>query len=487
MSSMIAAMERRATRLDPIIDRIWKRDHTVWRDDPAEISDRLGWLTVAEEFRDRTGDLSAIAERAAADGLERVVLLGMGGSSLAAETMRRIFGVAPGAMQLDVLDSTHPAAVMRIEASGDLRKTLFLVASKSGTTLETLSHMQYFYGRIQRGDRFIVITDPGSSLHSLAESHGFRGAFLNPPEIGGRYSALSLFGLVPAAMIGADIDAILGSAIAMMQRCREQGTSNPGARLGAFLAESARAGFDKATFLLPDFLAPLGPWIEQLIAESTGKEGRGILPVVGDHAGDRFGADRVFVDYTSSSVSDAFAIEPEHLGAEFFRLEFATAVAGHLLDINPFDQPDVAAAKEATAAILDAGGPSDPGFDDPMKVLSPPPDYVGILAYVDPTPENDALIERARASLRERTGMAVTAGFGPRYLHSTGQLHKGGPDGGAFLMVVDERRSEDVVIPGRGYTFGTLIDAQSLGDLRSLRERGRRVARIRMSDLESLV
>lgn len=457
--------------------RIWAKDYTLWGAGPQEISNRLGWLTLAEDFAHRTVELRAIARGVVEEGFERVVLLGMGGSSLAAETMRRIFGSAEGFPALTVLDSTHPSAVMRIEQEGDLRKTLFIVSSKSGTTLETLCHLQYFYGKIQRGDHFIVVTDPGSPLASLAEGHGFRGVFLNPSDIGGRYSALSLFGLVPAAMIGADLDALLESGASMAARCRAEGEDNPGVALGAWLASQAAAGRDKATFLFPDALKAFGLWVEQLIAESTGKDGKGIVPVIGDDASAPFGSDRAIIDYTGT-VQDAFGVDAEGLGGEFFRLEFATAVAGHLLAVNPFDQPNVSEAKEATSAMLAGGLLSDPGFDDLDGLLTAGPDYLAILAYIDPTPQNEALLERVRVALRDRTGRAVTAGFGPRYLHSTGQLHKGGPPGGAFLMVVDDRRGDDVAVPGRGYSFGTLIDAQALGDCASLRAKGRRVARI---------
>ncbi len=489
------AIERRIDALERerIVQRIWERDHTVWRPDPDQIADRLGWLTVAEALQPRASELRAIGQQIASEGFERAVLLGMGGSSLAAETMRRILGVASDAVDLVVLDSTHPAAVARVETSGDLRRTLFVVASKSGTTVETLSHLQYFYARIQRGDHFMAITDPGTPLASLAESHGFRGVFLNAPDIGGRYSALSLFGLVPAALIGADIDELLSGAIDMATACRGPAAGNPAALLGAAMGEAAAAGRDKATFALPDDLQPLGPWIEQLIAESTGKEGRGIVPVVGERPGDPsvYGKDRLFVALGAHPWLDAAAhpvvhVDPSPLGGEFFRFELATAIAGHVLGIQPFDQPNVAQAKEATAAILSSGGPRDPGFDDPGDVLDPPPDYLAILAYVDPSVENADAIEQARVALRDRLRVPVTAGFGPRYLHSTGQLHKGGAAGGGFLMVADATRSADAMIPGRGFTFGTLIDAQAQGDLTSLRSLGRRVARIRMQDLAAL-
>ncbi|HEX9695008.1 MAG TPA: glucose-6-phosphate isomerase [Actinomycetota bacterium] len=489
----IAAMAR-----DRTVERIWERDHTVWRDDPTEIADRLGWLDVAGVLRPRLDELTRFGRQAAAGGFTGAVLLGMGGSSLAPETMRRTLGVAAGAIDVRVLDSTHPDAVRRIEREMDLRRTLFVVASKSGSTIETLSHLQYFYGRVQRGTHFVAITDPGSPLEALAGKHEFAGLFLNPDDIGGRFSALSLFGLVPAALIGADLDALAAGALAMAARCRAPAGDNPGALLGAALGEAALSGRDKASFVYPDALAPLGAWVEQLVAESTGKDGRGILPVAGEPAGDAavFGDDRIFVDtgghdWVAASGAPRLVIESggaspaETLGAEFFRLEFATAVAGHVLGIHPFDQPDVASAKQATSEILDAGGAAVPSFEDPAAVLDPAPAYCAILAFVDPSDQNAARLERIRTAIRDRLRIAVTTGFGPRYLHSTGQVHKGGPPGGGFLVVTDEAHPDDVGIPGRGFTFGTLIDAQAEGDLRALRAAGRRVARVRMQDLEA--
>lgn len=501
MGDLAGPVARRLESMDrdAIIERIWRRDHTVWRDHPAEIDDRLGWLDVAESLRPRLGELKRFAEHAASAGFANAVLLGMGGSSLAPETMRRILGVAPGAVPLTVLDSTHPDAVRRIEREMDLKRTLFIVASKSGSTIETLSHLQYFYGRVQRGEHFVAVTDPDSPLAALADKHDFAGLFLNPPDIGGRFSALSLFGLVPAALIGADIDALADGAAVMAARCRESGAGNPGAWLGAALGEAALAGRDKTGFVFPDAFAPLGAWVEQLIAESTGKDGRGILPVAGEPPGPpaAFGADRFFVDAAgagwiaesgvpSARVQVGDGDPAEALGAEFFRLEFATAVAGHILGIHPFDQPDVAAAKKATGDILASGGADAAVFDDPESVLDPAPSYCAILAYVDPSPGNAAALERVRGPLRDRLGVAVTTGFGPRYLHSTGQAHKGGPKGGAFLVVTDEFHADDIPIPGRSMTFGTLIDAQAAGDIRSLRDAGRRVARVRLRDLDAL-
>jgi transaldolase / glucose-6-phosphate isomerase len=334
----------------------------------------------------------------------------------------------------------------------------------------------------------------------LARARGFRAILLNPPDIGGGYSALSLFGLVPGALIGADLHRLLETAEEMAAACHHcvPCEENPGAWLGAAVGEAARGARDKLTLFVAPELAGLGPWIEQLVAESTGKEGRGILPVVDEDLGAPavYGRDRLFIALGKTPGLEAFeaAGHPvlrlmdargERLGAEFFRWEMATAVAGQVLGINPFDQPNVAEAKAATKAILDSGTPEEPGLDEvePLLASVKPGDYVAILAYLDPSPENEAALQRARLAIRDRLKVATTLGFGPRYLHSTGQLHKGGPPSGVFIQVVDPAREVDLAIPGRPFTFGTLIDAQALGDLRSLRARGRRVARVTLERL----
>jgi transaldolase/glucose-6-phosphate isomerase len=498
LSQPVAQRLSRATG-EKIIPRVWRKDFTVWRNDPAEIADRLGWLGVAGLMRERTGELEAFAAEAASDGFTHAVLLGMGGSSLAPEVLRETLGVAEGFLDLAVLDTTHPATIARVEREIDVSKTLFLVASKSGTTIETLSHFAYFFSKGgERGRQFVAITDPGTPLENLAREHGFRAIFRNPADIGGRYSALSLFGLVPAALIGADLDALLDSAEEMAAAthhcvpCEE----NPGAWLGVVAGEAAVLGRDKLTLALSGELASFGAWAEQLIAESTGKEGRGIVPVAGEELGgpDVYGNDRFFVSIAGYGDHDArlealeraghpvvrIAGDPGTLGTELFRWEFATAVAGWVLGINPFDQPNVAEAKDATAAILAEGAAVDEGFDDLAALVKEiaPGDYVAIQAYLDPTPEIEAMLARARLAIRDRYGVATTVGFGPRYLHSTGQLHKGGRENGVFIQVVDGARETDRGIPGKPYTFGALIDAQAAGDLRSLRRRGRRVARV---------
>jgi transaldolase/glucose-6-phosphate isomerase len=501
-STMLAPVSERLERIDRdrILERIWRKDHTVWKDDPTEITNRLGWLSVTDLMHERIGELEAFAEQAAADGFETAVLLGMGGSSLAPEVFMRTFGSADGALELIVLDTTHPATIQRVADELDLRTTLFVVASKSGGTTETLSHFAHFWDATPIGHQFVAITDPGTPLETLARDHGFRAVFLNPDDIGGRYSALSYFGLVPAALIGAPLHEVLDRAEEMEVASERivPAAQNPSAMLGAITGEAARVGRDKLTLALPPEIACFGNWAEQLIAESTGKEGVGIVPVVGEPlAGpDEYGRDRVFVAIGEHDGVDALenaghpvariALEGrEQIGGEFFRWEMATAIAGHVLGINAFDQPNVQEAKDATKQILASGSVEDPGFDDLGALLKEvgEGDYVAILAFLDRTSETEDAIEGARLAIRDRYRVATTTGFGPRFLHSTGQLHKGGANDGVFIQVVDDGRSVDVPIPGQPYTFGTLIDAQALGDLRSLRTRGRRVARVTFDQL----
>jgi transaldolase/glucose-6-phosphate isomerase len=519
LGPLASAARRRLKELDAhdIVSRVWSHDHTVWKPDPTEITNRLGWLTLPADMQGRIPELQAFAKQVAADGFTHAVLLGMGGSSLAPEMFARTFadphrraepkGAAPGALELTVLDTTHPATIARVEASLDLDHTLFIVASKSGTTLETLSHFEHFYARTGgRGSSFIAITDPGTPLEELASSKGFRRVFQNPPELGGRYSALSLFGLVPAALIGADLEDLLFSAQEMADGCKAvPAFENPGAWLGAIVGEAALAGQDKLTFVLPASVASFGDWVEQLVAESTGKEGKGIVPVAGEDIGppEVYGEDRLFVslgDYPGLAPLRAaghpvVTLEfggPKTLGAEIFRFEFATAVAGHVLGINAFDQPNVEEAKQATRAILaslgEGGTLEEPDRGDAMALLAgvAPGDYIAIQAYLDRTPEAAAALQLDRLALRDLHRVATTVGFGPRFLHSTGQLHKGGPNTGVFLQVTDTGRDVDLPIPGKPYTFGTLIDAQALGDLQALRARGRRVARVTFEELEQL-
>ncbi len=505
LSRMLAPVADRLTQMDRdrIVERIWRKDHTVWKDDPTEITNRLGWLSVVDLMHERIGELDAFAKQAAADGFETAVLLGMGGSSLAPEVFASTFGVADGMLELIVLDTTHPVTVERVTQHLELPKTIFIVASKSGTTTETLSHFAHFWERTPNGSQFVAITDPGTPLEGMARDHGFRAVFPNPDDIGGRYSALSYFGLVPAALIGAPLHAVLDRA-EEMEIASERivpAAQSPGATLGAVMGEAAKAGMDKLTLVLPEEIASFGNWVEQLIAESTGKEGKGVVPVVGEPlAGpDVYGNDRVFVAIGEHDGLDALenighpvtrlAYEDrEQIGGEFFRWEMATAVAGYVLSINPFDQPNVQEAKDATKQILASGAVEDPGFDDLGALLKEvgEGDYVSILGYLDRTSETEELLQRTRVAIRDRFRVATTVGFGPRYLHSTGQLHKGGPNNGVFIEVVDPERSADVPIPGQPYTFGTLIDAQALGDLRSLRAQGRRVARVKPDSLSEV-
>jgi transaldolase/glucose-6-phosphate isomerase len=505
LGSISGDVEGRLAQLEreDVVGRIWRKDHTVWRPDPVEITDRLGWLGVSDLMGGRVDELEAFAREVVGEGFRTAVLLGMGGSSLAPEVLRRTLGVREGSLDLLVLDTTHPATVARVERSLALAQTLFVVASKSGGTIETLSHFAYFFERTgQRGGQFVAITDPGTPLEALARVRGFRRVFLNPPDIGGRYSALSLFGIVPASLIGADLGAVLEAAEGMARAC--DGCvpigENPGAWLGALMGEAGKSGRDKLTLVLPPEIESFGSWAEQLIAESTGKDGKGIVPVAGEEVArpDVYGPDRLFVAYGEHTGLEGLeahghpvvriADGAPSLGSEFFRWEFATAVAGNVLGIHPFDQPNVEEAKRATKQILESESVANQGFDDLGELLGTlePRDYVAIQAYLDPTTETEQVLQRVRLAIRDRHKVAVTVGFGPRFLHSTGQLHKGGPSTGAFIQIVDRRRETDVPIPGAPYTFGDLLDAQALGDLHALRTRGRRVARITLDQAEDV-
>jgi len=485
---------------EDLVDRLWQRDHTLWNPSPDEISNRLGWLTLPEEMVERVADLEAFAGKATDDGFKHAVLCGMGGSSLAPEVLRKTFGARAGAIDLHICDSTHPGAIASLEASIDLDSTLFIIASKSGETIETLSHFRYFHSKVTDGTQFVAITDEGSMLERLARNEKFREVFLNPPDVGGRYSALSLFGLVPFALTGGNLEALLDGGRQMASSCRlESAVDNPGANLGQTLADAAQQGRDKVTFVLPEEFAGFGDWMEQLIAESTGKLGKGIVPIVGENIGPPsvYGSDRLFIAYGESEALDALRESghqvvvldydgPAQLGGEFFRWEFAVAVAGHLMAINPFDQPDVASAKEATKAILGQGEREKAAVDDLDPALSTigPGDYVAIQAFLPTNAEVSDALQKARMHIRDKYRVATTVGFGPPFLHSTGQLHKGGPNTGVMIQVVEPERDFDIQIPGAPYTFGTLLDAQSLGDLQALRSKNRRVARITPEELK---
>ncbi len=371
-----------------------------------------------------------------------------------------------------MLDTTHPAAIRALEAKLDLARTLFLSASKSGSTLETRSHTDYFWERSGRnGDLFAAITDPGSELERLAREREFAAVFAGEPTIGGRYSALSPFGLVPAALMGVDLTRLLERTAEMVEACR-LADGNPGLELGLSLGENWRDGRDKVC--LPESEAGFGLWAEQLLAESTGKQGKGLVPAPGESPE---GRDRQFQDVRLTG--------PYELGQEFFRWEFATAVAGHVLGIDPFDQPDVQSAKDKTKEVLAAGGEPDVsprGSLDELLASAQEGDYVCLQAFVDPTPENEERVQALAARARSATGCVVTHGFGPRYLHSTGQLHKGGPPTGLYVQLVDDT-GDELPIPGQPFGFGRLIRAQAAGDFASLEERGRRVVRLRLEEV----
>jgi len=443
-----------------LVERIWARDATVWTGTDEE--KWLGWLDEPKRMQERAGEIVEFATEARKT-FETFVLLGMGGSSLAPEVLKRTFGVK----ELHVLDTTHPAMIRHAETSLDLSKTMFVVSSKSGGTLETLSQFEYFWAKTSgHGEQFIAITDPGSALEQLAKTRGMR-VFAGEPAIGGRYSALSPFGIVPAALMGIDIERVLAGGERMAESCR--GETGPGLQLGLQLGERWREGRDKVC--IEETEGNFGLWAEQLIAESTGKQGKGLVPAPGESPE---GPDRQPAQPQLADVYD--------IGAEFFRWEFAVAVAGSILQINPFDQPDVQAAKDKTKEVLASG--EDPQLEpagslDELLARAEPPNYVAIQAFIDPMRERELqpLIERGH-----ETGCVVTHGLGPRYLHSTGQLHKGGPPTGLFVQVVDDT-GEEISIPGQDFGFGRLIRAQAEGDYRSLEERGRPIVRIRLEDL----
>jgi hypothetical protein len=447
-----------------LVERLWARDATLWtgRDE----SRWLGWLDEPSRTRERVDELDEFARSVWADGFTAAVLLGMGGASLAPQVLRRAYE----GDRLHVLDTTHPAAVRRVAGSLDPEHTLFVVASKSGTTLETRSQLDFFWDWAdRRGASFAAITDPGSELEELAAERAFRSTFAGEPTIGGRYSALSVFGLVPGALAGADLAALLGRAEEMADACRSD--ENPGLDLGLSLGTGWLEGRDKV--VIPEANG-FGLWLEQLLAESTGKQGKGLIPAPGESPS---GSDR--------QRHDVHVSEPADLGAEFYRWEFATAAAGSLMGINPFDQPNVQEAKDRTTALLSGHGQGfEPGTGpegsvDELLSGAKEGDYIAVQAFIDPEREAslEPLIERARA-----TGCVVTHGLGPRYLHSTGQLHKGGPPKGRFIQVVDDP-GEELDIPGRPFGFAQLIRAQAAGDYEALEERGRPIARVTLEEV----
>jgi glucose-6-phosphate isomerase len=523
LGAIEGAVNKRLEQLEQaaVVRRIAEKDAGLWKSNgstQAEIRERLGWLQVADRMEERVPELEALRKELVSEGFSDAVLMGMGGSSLAPEVFRQTFGAPSGALDVHVLDTTDPAAIIALETSIDVRKTVFIVASKSGTTLETLSHYRHFWQQAgQKGGQFIAITDPGTPLAEEATRRGFRRSFLNPPDIGGRYSALSYFGLVPAALGGVDLAGLLDRAATMTQACSPSVPTgeNPGAWLGAVFAEASKVGRDKITIVAPSAIQSFGVWAEQLIAESTGKEGKGLVPVADEALGTPavYGNDRLFVRLALPGDDGPSALaalgkaghpvvtlklsDPLAIGAEFFRWEYAIAVAGAILGINVFDQPNVQEAKDLTKKVLSEGNP--PTVGEGIRWAGQPGatleaaiqallgqvragDYVALLAFVAPTAEHDRALNAIRLAIRDTYRVATTVGYGPRYLHSTGQLHKGGPNTGVFLQLVGDD-ADDLPIPGEKFSFGVLKQAQALGDFQALRNHGRRVLRIQARDV----
>ena len=478
--------------------RILAKDASVWTTDGAVakmIRNSLGWLTVADEMLGVVDELRAFADEVRGK-FRHVMVCGMGGSSLCPEVLARTFGSQEGFPELLVLDSTDPDVIAGFEARIDVEKCLFVIASKSGTTTEPNVFYKYWYERVKSGENFVAITDPGTPLVETAREKGFKRIFLNQADIGGRYSALSYFGMVPAALMGLDVRKLL----------QFDKDTEAAVRLGVAIGDCANAGRDKLTFVIDPKFATLGLWIEQLIAESTGKQNKGILPVVGEPLGDPsvYGDDRVFVSIGSedpgldllSKAGHPVVLrqltDPYDLAAEFFVWEFATACAGWRLGINPFDQPNVQEAKDATKELLaeytknkhlpDSTPETSLGNSVRSQLASiKPGDYIAFLNYIEELPEVDRKLQQIRIHLRDTTRCATTIGYGPRFLHSTGQLHKGGPNTGVFFQLGSKDKT-NFPVPGEAYSFSVLKEAQALGDFRALTARGRRVVRIDLSD-----
>ena len=523
--------------------RLWSGDASLWTG--ADESRWLGWLWMTDG-PGRNSHLEQLVREIRREEISHLLLLGMGGSSLFPEVLAATFGKQPGHPELHVLDSTDPAQILRFASRIDLLRTLFIVSSKSGGTLEPNILKQYFFERVQQalgesevGRRFVAITDPGSKLQEMAEREGFRSIFMGEPAVGGRYSALSNFGKVPAALMGLDVAGLIHRARSMVQACKPQAPAdrNPGVVLGVILGTLAKAGRDKLTLITSPEISGMGAWLEQLLAESTGKDGKGLVPVEGESVGPSgvYGEDRLFLHLRLDSsrnrkqeqaVSDLkrsghpvvqiSMTDRYDLGREVFRWEMATAVAGSLLEINPFDQPDVEASKTATKDLTrryerEGSFPRETAFfsqgaislfadEENRRLLSKavgadrtaasilqahlerlsPGDYFAILAYFEMSPLHQRLLQRLRLQVRERFGAATCLGFGPRFLHSTGQAYKGGPDSGVFLQVTRED-PRDLPVPGRKYTFGAVKAAQARGDFQVLNQRGRRALRIHLS------
>ena len=500
-----------------VVRRIWDGDHTGWKPDPTEISNRLGWLTVSGDMRGEVPELESFARQVRGEGYRHVVLLGMGGSSLGPEMLRQTFGSGPGFPQLIVLDSTVPARLRTVTDSVSPVRTMFLVSSKSGSTIEPNMFYRYFRSLVEdvvgaeaAGLNFIAVTDSGSPLEELAKAEGFRRVFLNPPDIGGRYSLLSYFGLVPAALIGMDIGKMLDRADEMRAATGPDipARQHAAAWLGAIIASMTHEGRDKLTLITSPRIRSFGLWAEQLLAESTGKDGKGVIPVAGEplEPPQCYGDDRLFV-YLRLEGDDNYnldsAVEAIHnsgqpvvglglkdtydLISEAYCWEFATAVAGSLLGIHPFDQPDVQSAKDMTDRVLarfqDYGelpGMVDDSSIEGLLSQAAPGDYLSIMAYVEETPQSNEALDALRRKVIGKYRIATTVGYGPRFLHSTGQLHKGGPPK-ALLLQITAGHSGDLSIPGQKYGFGVLADSQAAGDYAALKAAGLRVARVRFS------
>ncbi|HEY6246140.1 MAG TPA: hypothetical protein VIX17_19475 [Pyrinomonadaceae bacterium] len=541
MESALGELEQRtdqaiqAATAEDVVKRIWRKDATLWKDDEASqkvIRNALGWLTVPDEMIGVVDELAEFADLIRQRGFQTVMVCGMGGSSLCPEVFARTFGRQPDYPELLVLDSTDPDVLADLLKRIDIQKCLFIIASKSGSTTEPNTFYKFWYDQLGRhtaspGANFIAITDPGSPLVDTAASLGFQRTFLNQVDIGGRYSALSYFGMVPAALTGIDVRKLLSNAKEAEQSCAPvmPPEKNPALQLGIIIGEAANSGRDKLTFVIEKSIATLGLWIEQLIAESTGKEGKGILPVAGEELGDvsEYSTDRLFVSIsldepspeTSAKLSElSRAGHPViyrklsdlyGLGAEFFAWEFATACAGWSLGINPFDQPNVQESKDATKELLSTfvnhgSLPEQKKLvaDDLITIYSEdgklsetstlqairsfltsvkPNDYIALLNYTEETAAIDEELQKIRSTLRHTTRCATTVGYGPRFLHSTGQLHKGGPDTGVFFQIT-ANDAVDFAVPGEPYTFSILKQAQALGDFRSLAKRGRRAIRV---------
>jgi transaldolase / glucose-6-phosphate isomerase len=497
----VAEAEADLQRRDAVT-RLWRRDHTLWQDDPTEVADRLGWLTSPAELADDVDELQRFTKHARSDGFRHALVLGMGGSSLFPLVASRTLAGPGEGLDLHVLDSIDPATIRRVTGALPADETLIIASSKSGTTAETRSLLEWFWTRAPVQERYVVISDPDTPLAALGRERGFRQVFENRADIGGRYSALSHFGLVPAALAGADVAELLRRAGWMLAACADcvPQASHPGLQLAAILAGARHAGRDKLTLVVDPALDGFGLWLEQLIAESTGKGGTGIVPIVGEPAGDPsvYDDDRLFVSIGGpADALDALAAAghptyhlpvagPLGLGAEVLRWEIAIALTGAALGINPFDQPDVEAAKDASRRALDEGvrEPASQALEPLLEQLRPG-DYLAIQAYLDPADPAVDELERARTVLRDRHRVATTLGIGPRYLHSTGQLHKGGANRGVFVQVVADDL-DDPAIPGERFGFATLKRAQAAGDLATLLDRGRRAARVSLEDLRAV-